>query len=161
MLRRLQHEKQNRNSFCLCEITLRTMRLIQNRYTPKVPSRGQSLLRNSTSSVFQSKKRNASVQLPQHNPLQKTSVRVCAKLRETLCHKLETWNLKQKQSATPLPPLRLNKTTSFICLSSAAPLCISFNTNHIKKELGVALCKTFQVKIKNQIQLLKRIRHII
>ena len=73
MMRRLQHEKQNRNSFCLCEITLRTMRLIQNRYTPKVPSRGQSLLRNSTSSVFQSKKRNASVQLPQHNPLQKTS----------------------------------------------------------------------------------------
>ena len=98
MMRRLQHEKQNRNSFCLCEITLRTLRfkksvnlrLIQNRYTPKVPSRGQSLLRNSTSSVFQSKKRNASVQLPQHNPLQKTSVRVCAKLRETLCHKLET-----------------------------------------------------------------------
>ena len=44
MMRRLQHEKQNRNSFCLCEITLRTMRLIQNRYTPKVPSRGQSLL---------------------------------------------------------------------------------------------------------------------
>ena len=52
MLRRLQHEKQNRNSFCLCEITLRTLRfkksvnlrLIQNRYTPKVPSRGQSLL---------------------------------------------------------------------------------------------------------------------
>ena len=52
MLKWIQYDKQNRNSFCLCEITLRTwrfkksvnLRLIQNRYTPKVPSRGQSLL---------------------------------------------------------------------------------------------------------------------
>ena len=78
MLRRLQHEKQNRNSFCLCEITLRTLRfkksvnlrLIQNRYTPKVPSRGQSLL-TTFAYILSIRKISFSLfQLSQHNPMQ-------------------------------------------------------------------------------------------
>ena len=52
------------------------LRLNQHHHTPKVPSRGQFLLRTFYLNSFQSKKWNASVNLSQHNPLTKNSVQL-------------------------------------------------------------------------------------
>ena len=124
MLKWIQHDKQNRNSFCLCEITLRTLRfkksvnlrLIQNRYTPKVPSRGQSLLTTFTYIISIRKipfpfsnslitihfKKSPWISVQKLFPLAFISTKLnTSSLRMTIVWvKLQTWNKKIKRSAS-------------------------------------------------------------